>query len=99
MPSEIKINKMDFPTCTEIISGLYIGDYRVASDLSRLQNHKITHIIIAADGLEVQFPTLITYKLFPILDVLDQDIIQYFDESIDFIDAALIQGGKVLVHW
>lgn len=32
-------------------------------------------------------------------DVDDEDIIQYFPETITFIQEALEEGGGVLVHW
>ncbi|CAG9315746.1 YVH1_3 [Blepharisma stoltei] len=89
---------MDYPICAEILPGLFIGEYRIAQDMSLLFSNHITHVIIAAEGLEQLYTNQIHYKYLPILDTPDQDIYQYFEESIEFIENAISQGGKVLVH-
>lgn len=47
---------------------------------------------------KAKFPHLITYLILEIRDADDQNLIRIFPQTMNFIDLALSQGGKVLVH-
>lgn len=82
----------------KIINGLFLGSIGAASNLNEIKKNKITHIVVAASGLEGYFQKEIKYLQFDLLDSETQDIKQYFDKSGKFIDDAIKGGGNVLVH-
>ncbi len=86
----------------EIEPGLYLGNQRVASSLKLLSTLGITHVVNCAGEIpnygEGTGGTKVKYIKFPLSDVPQADISQYFEPSYQFIDQALSSGGKVLVH-
>lgn len=83
---------------SEIYSNLYLGNVVAAGDEKFLKKSKISHILIAAEDIEPSFTTGYTYKQLPLVDVPEIKIIEYFVESIKFIDQARESGKTVLVH-
>jgi len=83
---------------SKIARGVYVGNYPSACNKSILSNLGITHIIIAAEELEVQFPDEFDYLRLPIRDTLFFDIKQYLKQAVFFIDSARNKKGTVLVH-
>lgn len=83
----------------EIVSGIYLGNFRIASNYTLLRALGITHILNSAIEHPNYFEnTGIIYKYLPLQDEPNQDISQYFKDGFEFIDQALRNGGKVLVH-
>jgi len=83
----------------EIISGVFLGNMKIASNYLLLKHMKITHVVNCA----MEIPNYhvdkdITYKHFVMNDTPSQNILQHFNEAFTFIDNALKNGGKVLVH-
>ena len=74
------------------------------SNLSAAQNHKllkeigITHIVNAVLGSTEPFPGEFDYMYIPLRDTEYENIQIYFDEVSKYIDNALKNNGKVLVH-
>ncbi len=97
LSSTIKILKDDYKPI-EINPHLYLGSIGCASNLKQLQNYKITHIVCAAFGVKNFFPDKFKYYNINILDSDKENIKQYFNESFEFIDKAIKNGGNVLVH-
>ena len=95
--STMKILKDDNKP-VEIIDGLYIGSFAASGNSEELKKCGITHIIAAGAKLKKFFPNDYIYLQYDLLDSDTADIKQYFDEAGDFIDQALKEGGKVLVH-
>lgn len=58
----------------------------------------MTHVLCAAGGINPLYPDDFTYKVLPLLDAPGQDLLEYFDSAIAFIEAAVAGGGAVLVH-
>src|SRR5437868_13508415 len=81
-----------------IEDGVYIGDIASASKVKELKTLGITHIITAVLGVSPSFPGEFTYLNIPIMDVESENIIPYLDQTTRFIDDALANEGKVLVH-
>ena len=95
--STMKVLKEDyFPI--ELIDNLYIGSIGAASNLNQLEKNNITHILIAGQGIKKYFPDKFTYLQFNLLDTVLQNIKQYFDKANEFINNAINNNGKVLVH-
>lgn len=88
-----------------ISPGLYLGPYKVAAsgELESLQIEGITHIVCVRHHLEQRFirPNFQEQIIYLVLDLSDaetENLIMQFPEVNRFIDEALQQGGKVLVH-
>ena len=97
LSSTIKILKDD-NTPIEIIPHLFLGSIGSASNLKQLQKCEITHIVCCASGIKNFFPDNFKYYNINLLDSEKENIKQYFNESFDFIDKAIKNGGNVLVH-
>ncbi|NWU98134.1 DUS19 phosphatase, partial [Upupa epops] len=69
-----------------------------AHDLETMRNHKVTHVLNVAYGVENAFLDDFVYKTLPILDLPETDITSYFPECFEFIEKAKSQNGVVLVH-
>ena len=82
----------------EIIPHLYIGSIACASNLEELQSKKITHILCCGFGLKLFYPDKFKYLKIDLMDNEAQPIRKYFDETNNFINNAIINGGNVLVH-
>lgn len=80
----------------EIVDGIYIGDYTVSLQKEKLKELGITHILslIEMEQLNDNF----IRKIMPITDTNEQDIKNIFNECIDFIDSAINNKTKILVH-
>ena len=97
LSSTIKILKDD-NVPKEIIPHLFLGSIGSASNLKQLENFKITHIICCASGIKNFFPDKFKYYNINLLDSEKENIRQYFEESFNFIDNGIKNGGNVLVH-
>jgi hypothetical protein len=83
----------------QIIDKLYLGNMSNAGDLESLQSLKISHILIVADFLRVNFPDNFTYLKISIDDSPSENIKQHFKETNKFIKEGLENGTGILVHW
>jgi atypical dual specificity phosphatase len=85
---------------------LYLTNYIGASNLELLKSNNITHIINITDLIENYFesellPTglpMFTYLKIAIPDAHNIIITDYFLETFEFIDNAIKNGGRILVH-
>ncbi|KAK9497059.1 hypothetical protein O3M35_004441 [Rhynocoris fuscipes] len=95
------------PEPDEVYPGIFIGDEASARDRQLLRQLGITHIVNAATGrgygmvnTNASYYADLGIKFLGIelsdLSVSDASI--YFFSTAEFIDEALKQGGKVLVH-
>ena len=83
----------------ELVDNLFIGSIGAASNKKALQENKITHIVVAGAGLKQLYPNDFKYLQFELLDSETEDIKKHFIDAGKFIDDALKNGGKVMVHW
>ncbi|KAL7421681.1 hypothetical protein Q5752_003450 [Cryptotrichosporon argae] len=86
-----------------IVPGLYLGPYQASTNLHRLHELGVTHILCVRDSKEARlifprFPTEFRYMTLDISDSVDQNLITIFPSCKQFIDEALQYGGTVLVH-
>jgi predicted protein tyrosine phosphatase len=82
----------------KIDEGVYLGDHVAASNKFILQRHGITHILQVASGMYPKFPGKYNYKTICIDDIPSANLKQYFKSCHQFIEAAVSEGGTVLVH-
>ena len=82
----------------EIIPNLFLGSVGCSSNLEELQNNKITHIVCCASGMENKFPDKFKYYNVNLLDKETENLRVHLDGTYKFIDEALKNGGRVLIH-
>ncbi|XP_076668314.1 uncharacterized protein LOC143368946 isoform X1 [Andrena cerasifolii] len=81
----------------KVLPGLYIGNYRDSKDANQLQQFEITHILAIHDTAR-QLHSDKHYLCILASDSPDQNLSQYFSLCNDFIHAARLRGGNVLIH-
>ena len=81
----------------KIIDGLFISDSYGAANISFLQRKEITHLMICATEIKIKFPDDFVYKKVNLIDSPKFEILKYLDECVEFINSAILSGGKVLV--
>ncbi len=82
----------------EIIDGLYLGCIDSSFDYNTLKDKGITHIISVIAGFEPPYPNDFNYLVINALDTVNTELFNNFYTAIKFIDDALDNNGKVLVH-
>ena len=82
----------------EIIPHLYLGSMACASNLEELKSKNITHILCCGSGIKLYFPDKFKYHKIELADKETEPIRKYFDETYNFINDAIENGGNVLVH-
>ncbi|CAG9761484.1 unnamed protein product [Ceutorhynchus assimilis] len=81
----------------DVLPGLYVGNYRDSKDSSQLTKHNITHIVAIHDTAR-RIHSDKHYLCIMASDTPDQNLTQYFSLSNDFIHAARLRDGNVLIH-
>ncbi|KAI0356429.1 phosphatases II [Trametes cingulata] len=89
--------------CQEILPGLFLGPLQASKSLDTLRNLGITHIVCIRDAKEAfsvrpRFPDQFQYMVLDVQDSEEQNLIRLFPQAKQFIDEAIVQGGRVLVH-
>eukprot|EP01105_Mastigella_eilhardi_P018097 TRINITY_DN4181_c0_g1_i1.p2 TRINITY_DN4181_c0_g1~~TRINITY_DN4181_c0_g1_i1.p2 ORF type:complete len:102 (-),score=24.36 TRINITY_DN4181_c0_g1_i1:427-732(-) len=78
---------------------LYLGDF-ASADRSALDAITATHVVPVMPAFYTpRFPKVFQYHQVIALDTVKQDLLESFPSCCRFIDAALADGGVVLVHW
>jgi len=92
---------------TEIRTNLFLGDEGAAKNTFYLKKVGCTHVLNTAEGQtsgtvdtneKFYKPFGIKYKGLKLLDVSQTNIAIHFDAVADFIDEAVLGGGKILVN-
>jgi len=103
-PKKLKISTGDY---NEVFPKVYVGDWNTAKNLNLLVSLGITHVVNAAKGIgfgmvdtNEQFYEQINIKYMglPLCDDPNVAINEYFGSVSNFIDDALSQKGKILIH-
>ncbi|XP_061397531.1 protein phosphatase Slingshot [Musca vetustissima] len=81
----------------KVLPGLYVGNYRDSKDTQQLDKFKITHIVAIHDSPRRLLPDK-HYLCVMAADTPDQNLSQYFTVCNDFIHAARLREGNVLIH-
>ncbi|KAH7885097.1 phosphatases II [Phlebopus sp. FC_14] len=89
--------------CQEILPGLLLGPFQASKSLETLQSLGVTHIVCIRDKKEAfsvrpRFPDHFRYLVLDVEDNEEQNVIRLFPEADQFIQMALSEDGKVLVH-
>ncbi|XP_011183104.2 dual specificity protein phosphatase MPK-4 [Zeugodacus cucurbitae] len=85
----------------EIVPGLYLGNLTAATHMETLKKFQITHIL-TLDSVplpqHITQASFLTTKYVHIADMPKEDILHHLDTCTDFINMAMAQKGRVLVH-
>ncbi|XP_075224600.1 dual specificity protein phosphatase 22 [Lycorma delicatula] len=81
----------------KVLPGLYVGNYRDSKDATQLDRYNITHIVAIHDAAR-KLHSDKHYLCVMASDTPDQNLTQYFPLCNDFIHAARLRGGNVLIH-
>ncbi|XP_056636996.1 dual specificity protein phosphatase 22 [Diorhabda sublineata] len=81
----------------KVLPGLYVGNYRDSKDAAQLAKYNITHILAIHDTAR-RIHSDKHYLCVMASDSPDQNLTQYFSLCNDFIHAARIRDGNVLIH-
>ncbi|KAJ7288568.1 protein-tyrosine phosphatase-like protein [Mycena rebaudengoi] len=89
--------------CQEILPGLFLGPFVASKSLETLQSLNITHIVCIRDAKEAfsvrpRFVDRFIYLTLDVEDNEEQNLIRLFPKAKEFIDQAISQNGRVLVH-
>jgi serine/threonine/tyrosine-interacting protein len=89
--------------CQEILPGLLLGPFQASKSLELLQGLHITHIVCIRDVKEAfsvkpRFQEHFKYLVLDVEDNEEQNLIRLFPGAKTFIDQAIAEGGRVLVH-
>lgn len=88
-------NELDI---NEVCTGVYISDFASACNVEELKKNGITHIVTAIKGVGKMYPDDFEYYEVDIVDRNYSNISDYFDACSDFIDKAVNDEKKVLIH-
>jgi dual specificity MAP kinase phosphatase len=80
---------------SKITDKLYLGDQEASEELDHLKSLNITHILVCGNYLEQHYPNDFKYLQFFINDAVEQNISEYFQQAIEFIESA---DKNVYVH-
>lgn len=81
----------------KVLPGLYVGNYQDSKDADQLERFEITHILAIHDTAR-RLHSHKHYLCILAADRPDQNLSQYFSLCNDFIHAARLRGGNVLIH-
>ena len=81
----------------KIIDGIYLGNINSVYDHVELKKLGITHIVSVLAGF-YHSDNNFDYLILNALDTENTNLSEYFEICNDYIDKALEDGGKVLIH-
>lgn len=84
-----------------VLPNLFIGNKKVAMNIEQLKSYGVTHIVNCAEELEHiknKYDSKISCLWIPLYDSEMENITEYIKKSVKFIDNAISNGHKVLVH-
>jgi protein-tyrosine phosphatase len=83
-----------------VLPNLYISSWYIIIGEDVLKNEGITHVLTVMKELNTS-DRLQPFKrmIIEVNDDPDEHLIDYFEAATQWIDDALAEGGKVLVHW
>ncbi|KAF8630907.1 hypothetical protein AX17_005265 [Amanita inopinata Kibby_2008] len=102
-PSDVEWRYEMRRECQEILPNLYLGPFVASKSLETLQALGVTHIVCIRDAKEAfsvrpRFENHFKYLVLDVQDNEEQNLIRLFPGAKTFIDTAIAQGGRVLVH-
>ena len=91
-------NNKNIFEANEIINGIYLGNINSVYDIEKLKRLGITHIISVIGGFIPPYPDDFNYLVINALDTQNTNLFDSFETSNDFIDDAIMDNSKILIH-
>jgi len=102
LPSPEPVKQMDIEFCqiSEVLPGLYLGNSRDAEDLNVLRQCQIQTIVNISTSIPCHFENekSFEYLRLPCHDSPNQNILQYFETTLEYIHQKLSTNKNILVH-
>nr|XP_004656537.3 protein phosphatase Slingshot homolog 3 isoform X2 [Jaculus jaculus] len=83
---------------SRIFPHLYLGSEWNAANLEELQRNRVSHILNMAREIDNFFPERFIYHNVRLWDEESAQLLPHWKETHSFIEAARVQGTRVLVH-
>lgn len=83
---------------TKIIDDIYLGGIDSVNDYESLEKIGIKNIISVIAGFTPPYPDKFNYIVLNALDTTNTNLIEYFDTTYNFIDHAVENNEKILIH-
>src|SRR3989338_5853904 len=83
----------------QVSPGIFVSGWEFAWDEAALKRYNISHILIVANELQPAFPSKFEYKVKPVKDVPEEDILSLFPVCCGFVEKARRRGLAVLLHY
>ncbi|KAM5247231.1 protein phosphatase Slingshot homolog 3 isoform 2-T2 [Ctenodactylus gundi] len=83
---------------SHIFPHLYLGSEWNAANLEELQRNRVSHILNMAREIDNFYPERFTYYNVRVWDEESAELLPHWKETHRFIEAARVQGTRVLVH-
>ncbi|KAF9152340.1 dual specificity phosphatase 12 [Linnemannia schmuckeri] len=93
-----RFDSKQFREAQEILPGLFLSGALISESREQMKALGITHIIQVTDIPTPRFPGEFIYKVIPVPDMDETNLIKHFPDTFTFIHDALESGRKVLVH-
>jgi len=99
-PEPVKQVEIEFCQLSEVLPGLYLGSSRDAEDLNLLKQYQINTIINISTSIPCYFENekYFEYLRLPCHDSPNQNILQYFETTFEYIHQKLSINKNILVH-
>jgi dual specificity MAP kinase phosphatase len=98
-PSPSSEGRVDDAKISMILPFLFIGNEQDAADRNLLNQLGIAHILNVTSHVPLHFESDgIKYRRLSAVDNSNQNLRQYFDDAIRFIDEVYSNGGRVMIH-
>ena len=88
------------PNYNEVYEGIFVGNYPFALNKDLLIKNKIEYILNCSKECKCFYENekMFSYLHLPLLDNMEEDPLKYMEKSNEFIDNALKQKKKILIH-
>ena len=83
---------------TKIIDDIYLGGIESVNDYETLEKIGIKNIISVIAGFNPPYPDKFNYIVLNALDTTNTDLSEYFDITYNFINNAVENNEKILIH-
>ncbi|KAL5009121.1 hypothetical protein ScPMuIL_014702 [Solemya velum] len=91
--------EIETATASQILPFLFLGNERDAANYQRLHDLNISYILNATSHIPCHFDNMgIKYRRIQASDNWQQNLRQFFDEALEFIDEARQKKANILIH-
>lgn len=90
-------DRLEYEPSDYIIDNIYLGSQKSAVDKNKLIELNIRYVLIVGKGMKGNFND-IHYKTIEIDDSLEENLINYLQGALNFIDESQKNNSNILIH-